>query len=238
MTDRPKAFPDTTTDIDPRLMLHVHPSEAEQAKQLGAHYDPENQSWFIHATQNPYNFTKWTHHLTAPQIRANAYYLAKAQNICPECRKPTPVFGIIVPPGTLFAVDEPSYPYDEQDYNELDEPAFLTAIEAVPPKTVDAMVIAAAKHGISILDTFHFDTTSEADKPYWLNHCENCSSPQLERELFHPEGLFCPSPSMSHEYISITEIQETVEMYASCSIGSDLQLDDMTAWDQPPSDTD
>lgn len=238
MTELPKAFPATKTDIEPRLMLHVHPTEAEQPKQLGAHYDYGDEAWFIHATQNPYNFAKWTRHLITAQIRAPHYYIAKAQNICRQCHRPTPVFGIIVPKGTLFAADEPPYPYDDRNFLTLQEPVFLMRIEAVPPKSVENIVLAAAKYGISILDTFHFNATIEGEHPHLLNHCEHCNAPELEGDLFHGESLFCPTLDMDQRYLAITKIDKPTGIYSSVILGPHLQLNDMREWDHQPSNPD
>ena len=83
----------------PRIDLCVPFLEKDEAKSLGARWDPTNKVWYAPEGKDPTLFKKWLPTEPDVQIRASSYFIAETAKPCWKCGKLTKVFGFVIPPG-------------------------------------------------------------------------------------------------------------------------------------------
>lgn len=188
----------------PRTDLKVPFEEKDQAKGLGARWDPARKVWFVPDGVDTGPFSKWLPRAVDVNIRASKYYLAEAAEICWKCDEPTRVFGIAVPAGYEYA----EYEAGEKIWDSTGDMAFLSYIEYLP-ESVQTQIRALTPH-------YRLDFSKTTNSSYWMNHCERCGMKQGDHELFHePDGAFQPMTRENARAIKLHRIDETLEADAS-----------------------
>jgi hypothetical protein len=95
--------------VTPRINLQVPFSEKEEAKRLGAAWDPQPKTWYVPEGVGSALLRKWIPEPQSPNIRAHHWYLATSKRECWRCSQQTSVLGIILPGGheVLWVADDP-----------------------------------------------------------------------------------------------------------------------------------
>lgn len=171
-----------------RIDLNVPFSEKDQAKALGAKYDPGSKSWFCPDGINPSKFERWLPKLPVVNLRAmNGFHLARIGEMCWRCRQPTYVYGVyfqhqpIMIEGHEMVDGEVEEIHGHSHYG----PGFISNTTWFSAE--------AAKAIASNAPLLRLDNSATANSRYYMNHCMRCDAKIGDFELFsEPEGAFYP----------------------------------------------
>lgn len=198
------------------LYLNVPYSEKEEAKRLGAKWDPKVKKWYINTSPKDYvKFAKWIMRENDNVLIATEYlYLIEGQQSCWKCGQKTAVVGL--------GIGEHIHMYGEDDDPQIeivqDEEweevhlAWVNEEETVPPKLLRYM-----KEHYPVKTGF----SKTLGRNSFANHCACCGALQGNWFLFSE-----PDSPLS----SCVGGQELVERMGALKIkgipiDSDLQLD-------------
>lgn len=194
-----------------RFDLQVPFAEKDEAKSLGARWDPTNKVWYVPEGKDPILFKKWLPAEPDIQIRASSYFIAETAKPCWKCGKLTKVFGFVIPAGheVLEEVeldDCGSRGLNSAESIELqwvicNEPVIIHFIEYLPQ-----MVI---KRVQQLTRHYSVDHSKQADGSYWMNHCEHCGMKQGDFNMYQePGGAFFPTTREEAVEIILHQIDE------------------------------
>ena len=160
----------------PRIDLNVPYKEKDDAKRLGAKWDPTKKVWFVPDGADPTPFAKWQNPAEEDEgganIRSAAYFIAEARRQCWKCGQETSVFGFMLPEGfeSLYVGDVP----EEDEWGGHDEPTVLSFVTELCEQAVTAMRVLTTKYRLSF--------SKSAGSSYWVNHCQHCDALQGDFE--------------------------------------------------------
>lgn len=148
----------------PRIDLKVPFHEKDEARALGARWDPQRRVWYVPDNVDSSRLRKWIPASESPNVRAASYFLADATRSCWRCSSLTRVFGIILPAGyEVLEVDDDGA---DDRWEPADEPTLLSYITSL------ADPIPARLSRLAPLYRVDFSQTTLSF--YWMNHCEQC----------------------------------------------------------------
>jgi Domain of unknown function (DUF5710) len=147
----------------PRIDLNVPFHEKDEAKALGAKWDPQRRIWYAPGNLDSARLRKWLPD-TSPNVRAASYFLVQGTRDCWRCALHTRVFGILLPAGyeALEVDDDPA----NDHWRAADEPTMLSYITFLADP-----IPARLRHLASRYRTDYSQTTHSF---YWMNHCDRC----------------------------------------------------------------
>lgn len=160
------------------LLLNVPYEEKDEAKSLGAKWNPEFKKWYIQNTEDCGKFMKWIwkdyKDYEELYILKDHLYIAEGIRICNKCKKATRVIGL--------GIDKYYQVYDEnEDYNfsahlcEDDDIEISPITEDLPKQILDYCM-----NNWNFKKTFSKTIRSS----YLANCCDNCNSLQGNHFLF------------------------------------------------------
>src|SRR5690606_5184753 len=85
-----------------RLYLNVPYKEKDEAKVLGARWDPERKEWYTSNTNNYHFFRKWYYNPSADAVLYDYIYILMANRTCFRCKKQTQVIALASNDTTLI----------------------------------------------------------------------------------------------------------------------------------------
>ncbi len=183
----------------PRIDLRVPFSEKEDARRLGARWDPRQKVWYVPAGVDVAPLQKWLPAPRAPNVRAPWYYLASTLRDCWSCRARTRVVAFVLPAGheVLYIEDDPA-----DDYWEVaGEPTLLSYVAHVGDRVAAHLRTGAPHYGV--------DFSQTTKNFYWMNHCEHCVAKLGDYFTCDTRGEgFAPLTSEQAAMICLTEISE------------------------------
>ncbi len=96
-----------------RIDLRVPFNEKEQARRLGARWDPAQKVWYVPAHVDPALLQKWRPRRLTPNILASRFFLATTTRDCWRCAAVTRVVALVLPAGheALYVGDETADDY-------------------------------------------------------------------------------------------------------------------------------
>ncbi|MES3675902.1 DUF5710 domain-containing protein [Halomonas elongata] len=180
-----------------RIDLNVPYSQKDEAKKLGAKWDPKIKKWYIKDSLALGVFEKWL----PPQytslmesgspvyvLRSSYYYIVESYAICWRCREMTSVHSFMLPsPHEEFEC------YDEEIVGESGSGRWearyhntiLSSLVGIPSTVLDKLCLVTKRY---------FPTYSKkAGYTYYMNHCEHCDAVQGDFYMHsEPGGAFCP----------------------------------------------
>jgi hypothetical protein len=150
----------------PRVNLRVPISEKDDAKRLGARWDPQQKLWYVPEGLDVVAFKPWLPVPFQPNIRAPCYHLATGTRHCWRCQATTRVFAIMLPAGyeDLFIAEDP----DDDHWQVGDEPTVLSYVSGL-----DESVAARLRQ---LAPRYRVDYSQTTRSFYWMNHCEYCEA--------------------------------------------------------------
>jgi hypothetical protein len=135
-----------------RGYLNVPFAEKDQAKELGARWDPRVRKWYIpeNSDLDPYAFAKW-HAISEEKggLRITGpIFLAESITLCWKCKGAAPVIALAT-----------------EDYQSDGHPyiVFLDSIRELPPRLVAILS--------ERFEFFRKDNSRTAGMAYFMNHC-------------------------------------------------------------------
>ncbi len=150
-----------------RLYLNVPNKEKDQAKSLGARWDPERNELYIDDSNIYHLFRKWYYNQEANGILYNYIYIATANRTCFRCKKQTQVIALVSPNSTY--IDENKEIIHE---NNLE---FFRYIDYLPEKFSKFL---KEKYN------FYYGYSKFIDSYYYGNHCIHCGVLQGDNYLY------------------------------------------------------
>lgn len=143
-----------------RLYLNVPYKEKEEAKALGARWDPEKKKWYITYKKNYHLFKKWFSSPNTNLIIYDHLYIAVTNKECFKCKQLTPVISLAS--DTIVEIQE-----DEEIRTEVWDDAihFIFDFDN-PPKIL--------KKYLKEKYNFYYGYSKFTDSYYYGNHCSNC----------------------------------------------------------------
>jgi hypothetical protein len=182
-----------------RIDLRVPFIEKEDARRLGACWDPRQKVWYVPAGVDVAPLRKWLPAPRAPNIRASRYFLATTMRDCWRCAAPTRVVAIVLPAGheVFYTEDDPA----GDSWVIAGEPTVLSYVEHMADPVAARLHCAAPHYGIDFSQTTqHF---------YWMNHCERCAAKLGDFYTFDTPGEgFAPRTSEEAAAIYLEEIAD------------------------------
>lgn len=203
-----------------KLYLNVPYNEKEEAKALGAKWDPEVKKWYVSTNPSHYvRFAKWILRNTDDVLIATGYlYIIEGVRPCWKCGHLTRTVGLGLGELThVFGeVDNPKYELFE-DYLDPGEEVHLAWTEReedIPPR-----LLCYLKEHYSV----HTGFSKTVGGPCFANHCDFCGAVQGNWFLFGEPD----SPLSSEvEGPELVERMQQLRIYG-IPIEDDLQLN----WD-------
>lgn len=162
------------------IKLNVHFSEKDEAKALGARWNPELRSWTIEDDQDPGPFARWLPKAPRINVRASAFSVARGQCSCWKCNKETDVFGILIDAGSR----ELDNGNDYEEWEELEDGYMLFNIKYLSGDLENRI-------GALTGNKFRRDFSKTVGKGYLMNHCQHCDVKIGDNGIFNDfEGPF------------------------------------------------
>lgn len=147
-----------------RVPLDVPFEEKDEAKRLGARWDPDARIWYVPERVDAKPFWRWISTGDETRIRNDSYSLAQASVHCWRCHKETDVFGLFTPTGFEYRTAEDNGTH----WRKSPLPTILSYVTDVLPDVAGKMA--------SITKHFRLDTSKTRGHAYWMNHCTSCQA--------------------------------------------------------------
>lgn len=196
------------------LFLNVPYQEKDEAKKLGAKWNPKVKKWYTDAYYEEYpKFSKWLlGNSDEAIIAAEFIYIIEGQQTCWKCKHPTRIVGLGLSDIIHIYLDEYNRPCCE-DTLSVDEfhLAWVDNEEDIPPKLLHYL-----KRTYSV-KTGYSKTLGEK---CFANHCDCCGAMQGNWFLFDEPDSPLSSCAEGHELI---ERMQKLRI-KGIPIGDDLQL--------------
>ncbi|WP_449116731.1 DUF5710 domain-containing protein [Pseudomonas viridiflava] len=218
-----------------RIDLTVPFSQKDEAKSLGARWDPNLKTWYVPEGVEPGPFARW---LPVPEdldlehepefgVRAPYYYVIESVSDCWKCSSRTRVFSFMLPENH----EEFDYFVDEDEDFSLasnlgewkchEYRGTVSNVQSLSPKVT--------KQIRRFTDHFKYAYSKTADSRYLMNHCEHCGA-KLGDFFMHgePGGAFFPTSPAQAQQMILARIDERFD--ADCSVG--FATEDFFDWMQ------
>jgi hypothetical protein len=161
----------------PRIDLNVPFHEKDQAKALGARWDPGRKLWYVPNNVDSSPFNKWIPAAVSPNIRAASYFLAEAARNCWRCQARSRVFGIcLLGYETLYVDDDPT----NDCWEATDAPAILSYVTFLADP--------APMRLKNLAPHYRSDFSQTTQSFYWMNHCDRCGAKLGDFETIEEYG--------------------------------------------------
>lgn len=218
-----------------RISLIVPFSQKDEAKSLGARWDPNLKIWYVPEGVEIGPLARWLpvtehsdlEHEPEFHVRASYYYVMESVSSCWSCSNWTRVFSFQLP-------EE----HEQFDYVEDEDEGFALTSNLGEWKcqgyrgtvsNVDSLAPQVAKQIHRFTDRFKHAYSRTADSRYLMNHCEHCGA-KLGDFFMHsePGGAFFPTSPDEAQRMILVRINERFE--ANCSVG--FASEDFFKWMQ------
>lgn len=205
------------------MFLNVPYAEKNEAKSLGAKWNPQIKKWYIDTESKNYiNFAKWILNVTDDAIIACEYiYIVEGQQKCWRCRKTTRVISLGINQ-YIEIYGEPDQPeincYVDSEELHL---AWVNKEEDIPPKLLKYI---KGKYSVKM------GYSKTLEDMCFANHCDCCGALQGNYFLFDEPS----SPFLSFAEGKRLETKMSKLKIYGIPIEDDLQLN----WDLSFSDND
>lgn len=157
------------------LIIDVPFAEKDEAKSLGAKWNPNLKKWYVEERENYHKFEKWIlGNKENVSILCDYFYIVEGTHLCFKCNKPTKVIGFGVK--NFFEVYD-SNEYDNEDnfcYYE-DNIHIASHIEPLSKALLDKL-----KEKYNYYESY----SKTINASYLANHCSNCKVIQGDFFLF------------------------------------------------------
>jgi len=183
-----------------RIDLNVPFAEKDQAKLLGARWDPQVKTWYVPEGTSAEAFARWVPQLTAfglehePEfhVRSPYYFILQSATECWKCYCLTRVFSFRLPEEHEqfeFAEED-----EETDFS-LESGLGYWVCDGFRAGLSDVLTLSPSviKQLRTYTTRYQPDYSQKAGMVYYMNHCEHCSA-KLGDFYMHsePGGAFFP----------------------------------------------
>lgn len=189
-----------------KTYLDVPFAEKDEAKRVGARWDPAARRWYVPEGRALEHFSRWLPARFSPNIRSQRFWLMETVVSCWKCGAGTVVYGICLPESAeTYEVDEER---GEEGWQFGGFSTIPSYIDVVSP----AVQAVLGQRAPGLRPDFSRTTQST----YYMNHCRHCGMKQGDHELHNePGGGFVPMSEDDVAAIKLTPIPQT-PFEASC----------------------
>lgn len=163
------------------LDLEVPFSEKDDAKRLGARWNPQRRTWYVPPGVDPRPFARWRPgepEVQPYQVLSRETYLVTAAEECWRCKQAFQAVACLMAPG--FVLNE--QPNGSRGERNADW-AFAEYITRLPPDAIGFIQ--------SVQPAYRQGFSRTTDSRYWANHCPSCRALQGDFHLYsEPDGAF------------------------------------------------
>lgn len=212
--------------------LTVPFGEKDEAKALGARWDATGKTWYVPDGVDLAPFHRWKQSVQgsgpptpkpapkpapappptfqgAPQVKASSFAIARSEQTCFKCKKPTQVYAVALLRGYEQLEDDEA---DIPAYQAVQDRAFLAFPRQLDPQTLSQFA--------RLAPNFRYATTSTAGD-YLANHCGHCGVVQGDFFLHsEPGGAFFPETQAAAARIVMQHCAIPLEAEADVGWGS------------------
>ena len=157
------------------LIIDVPFAEKDEAKALGAKWNPKIKKWYVEKRKDYYKFEKWIlGNKENVYILCDYFYIVEGTHICFKCNKPTTVIGFGVK--NYFEVFDSKEYGNEQNFEYIDDEIHIAShIELLSKDLLDKL-----KEKYNYYESY----SKTVNDSYLANHCSNCKVIQGDFFLF------------------------------------------------------
>lgn len=157
------------------LIIDVPFAEKDEAKSLGAKWNPKIKKWYVEERKDYYKFEKWIlGNKENVYILCDYFYIVEGTHICFKCNKPTTVIGFGVK--NFFEVFDSKEYGDEHNFEYIDDEIHIAS--HIEPLSKDLLDKLKEKYN------YYESYSKTVNDSYLANHCSNCKVIQGEFFLF------------------------------------------------------
>lgn len=196
------------------LYLNVPFAEKDEAKALGAWWDPAKKQWFVKNKKDYPKFQKWI--LSADEeecmVLCDHFYIVEGVQTCFKCKKPTKVMGFGIENFFTFYQEgvEPEYCEGEIHISSSLEPLSKALLEYLK-KTYN----------------YYYGYSKFTNSNYYGHHCDNCGILQgnfyLFSEVDSPFFIDGPEAAKALRLFRVA-LPYDIKAYAELGFGSEDYL--------------
>ena len=157
------------------LILQVPYEEKDEAKALGAKWNPQLRKWYVESRRDYHKFIKWILGRNEQvYILCDYFYIVEGIHRCFRCGNLTPVIGYGVK--KYFDVCAPEVYGEDETWSFEDNDIHIAShIEPLPEKLLNYL---KNKYG------YYTSYSKTVQSSYLANHCSNCKVIQGDFYLF------------------------------------------------------
>lgn len=161
--------------------LKVPFSDKDEAKRLGARWNPQRRVWYVPPGVDPRPFARWRSGQATDQpyrIMSREAYLVTAAEQCWRCKQGFQAVAFLMSPG--FILDEST---EGGGRERIADWAFIEYITRLSPE--------ATRFAQGVQPAYRQGYSRTTESRYWANHCPSCSALQGDFHLYsEPDGAF------------------------------------------------
>lgn len=178
------------------IKLSVPFHQKDQAKALGAKWNPQEKYWFITEKEDASLFTEWLPNKNHTiNLRVDHYYIAQSFRDCWKCGYKSQVYAIILPKTPPHSREYAKILYYLQHLGESTQKRF----EALTPH-------------------YFYDYSNTISSSYWMNHCQQCKVRFGDFETIEEfTSPFRPMSVDEAKNITLNYIKEPLEAFGEIS---------------------
>ena len=213
-----------------RVDLDVPFAEKDEAKSLGARWDPQAKVWYVPEGKEAAPFARWCSQqgdanlANEPEfkVRSRWYFLVESSSGCWKCGSRTRVNAFMLPED-----------HEKFEYAGEDDEAFALAGSGGCWMRQSALGMVSNVYGLSpvVLAQLRHHTTryrpaysQQAGSTYYMNHCEHCGA-KLGDFYMHsePGGAFFPMSPADASKMILRKVDAPFEArisLSSCNVGT------------------
>ncbi len=154
------------------LLLDIPYSEKDEAKLLGALWNPDFKKWYVPNKRDYPHFSKWISPDSPVTVICDFFYIVEGIRTCYKCGKPTTVIGFGVENFYEIAHDYECCQY----YSD-----YINICSEISPLPADLLKYLKDKYN------YYKSFSKTAQEEYFANHCDNCGAIQGDYFLFEEE---------------------------------------------------
>lgn len=197
-----------------RIDLNVPYAQKDEAKSLGARWDPQAKVWYIPEGTPSYPLSRWLpkqHHEPEFFIRSPYYYIVESVSDCWKCHQSTAVFSFVLPE------EHEEFQYIDDDTEEPMQGEWQVVGNRGTALNVNNLSPAVLKRIYQFTKNFKLTYSKMADSHYFMNHCQYCNA-KLGDFFMHsePGGAFFPMTPEHACQMILFRINERFD--ANCSV--------------------
>lgn len=185
------------------LLLNVPYSEKDEAKALGARWNPDLKKWYATDKKDYHKFARWFTNQNADLIICNRLYIIVSEQHCFKCKKPTSVVSLAS--DSYLIIEDDHFELIEEDIN------FIQDVDYLPE---------SLKKYLNDNYKFYNGYSKTTHSNYFGNHCDSCGVLQGNFFLYsEPDSPFFMDSVEKAENLKVLKIKLPFDLAISGTVG-------------------